>query len=122
VFFDVRVAWSEAWSRLRAEHPDIEEKLAEIEQACPTRARTIERLVASAGRWSGRAVRGEASPAELLKKLQVWQAAVLDALTELDHARAVRLCIDCGDSDVATVQPGLTSGRVCARCLREATP
>ena len=70
--------WAQAWSRLRAECPDLDERWASAER-CPSVARTM----ASAGRCAGRVLRGEASPSELLKKLLVWQVAVIDTLAVL---------------------------------------
>jgi hypothetical protein len=69
--------WKASWAQLRACHPDLEIRLAGLR---PTRSRALARLEASAARWSGRCLRGEAKPAALLLKLQVWQAAVVAEL------------------------------------------
>jgi hypothetical protein len=111
----VKAAWSAAWDRLRAECPDVEDRLASLPAA-------VHRLEASAGRWGARVLRGEADLLECEAKIADWADAVLGALAGLDQARSERLCIDCAADDVPTVAPGLTGGRVCARCLREATP
>lgn len=115
--------WAAAWSRLEAaEHPNVEERLAELEHARPTRARSLDRLASSAGRAAGRAIRGEATLADVEGRLRAWSDGVLAALAELDHGRSVRLCADCAADDVATILPSLTGGRICQRCAREVTP
>jgi len=82
----VAALWSATWSRLAAVHPDIEVKLAQLEQARPTRSRSLERLAGAAGRASNRVVRGAGTIVELETRLRAWSDAVLDALAELDHA------------------------------------
>jgi len=111
--------WKASWARLRTEHHDLDERWATIE-SCPSVARSM----ASAGREAGRVVRGAGSLAELKNRLGKWEASVLKALAAQDHARSERLCLDCAgtDAETETVLPGLTSGRVCRKCLREATP
>jgi len=69
--------WAASWSQLRAAFPAIEDHLAELESTRPTRFRALARLEASAARASGRVLRGTASPAELLRKLLLWEAAIL---------------------------------------------
>jgi len=109
-------AWAATWSRLAAAHGDLEGRLASL-----PRAGVVARLEASAGRQAGRAVRGgEAELEEFKARLARWEAAVANALAELDHARSLALCSDCGAAGVPTVAPGLTGGRVCQRCLRTA--
>jgi hypothetical protein len=72
--------WRASWAALRAVFPDIEQRLAQIEHQRPTRARALERLAASAGRAAGRCLRKEAKPSDLLRKLLVYQSAVLTEL------------------------------------------
>ena len=74
--------WSSAWTQLRAAYPDVESRLAQLERERPTRARALQRMEASAGRASGRCQRG--TPRDLLKKLLVWQQAIL---VELDQRK-----------------------------------
>jgi hypothetical protein len=69
--------WRASWAQLRACHPDLEDRLAELAHKRPTRYRALARLEASAGRAAGRCLRNEVSPAALLMKLQAWQAALL---------------------------------------------
>lgn len=114
----VKAAWAASWSRLLAEYHDAEARLADLEHAEPTRFRAIERLAGAAGREGGRVVRGGGSATELDARLRQWERAVADALAGMDHAKSLRLCADCGEADTDTVLPGLTGGRVCARCLR----
>jgi hypothetical protein len=109
--------WASAWARLASEHPDLEDRLAELER-CPG----VSRAMAAAGREAGRCQRGDGDLAELERRLRAFEAAALKAIAAQDHARSERLCLDCGAADVPTVAPGLTSGRVCTRCLRESTP
>jgi hypothetical protein len=73
----VMTLWRSCWLQLRACHPELDARLALLERQRPTRARALERLAASAGRAAARCVRGEATPAALLRKLWTWQAAVL---------------------------------------------
>jgi hypothetical protein len=113
----VTALWAAAWGRLAAEHPDLDGRLASVEHVP-----AVARALAAAGREAGRCQRGAGDLAELERRLSTWQASVLKALAARDQVRSVRLCIDCGDSDTPTIQPGLTGGRVCARCTREATP
>ena len=73
----VAALWRACWTQLEAAYPNLEQRLAALSKARPTKARALARLEASAGRWAGRVLRVEASPAELLRKLWGWQAAVL---------------------------------------------
>jgi len=112
---EVAALWSAAWSRLVSTYPDLEARLAEL-----PRAGVVARLESSAGRQAGRAVRGgETELAEFRSRLAKWEAAVVNALAEQDHARSLRTCGWCGRSNVATVGLGLTGARPCAECLGE---
>jgi hypothetical protein len=113
----VAALWSAAYQRLALEYLDIETRLPSVEQ-CPS----VARVQAAAGREAGRIQRGAGDLAELGRRLQTWEAEVLAAIAGQDSARSERLCIDCGAADVPTIQPGLTGGRICRRCLRESTP
>jgi hypothetical protein len=79
----VSTLWKTSWMQLEVAFPGITERLAQLERRRPTRHRFLARLEASAGRWGARVLRGEAKPGALLKKLQVWQGAVLDELEKL---------------------------------------
>ena len=72
--------WRLAWEQLGIAFPNIEQRLAQLERERPTRFRALARLEASAGRWAGRCLRGEALPLALLKKLWTWQLAVVTEL------------------------------------------
>jgi hypothetical protein len=111
----VHTMWAASWARILAEYPDAEARLAQL-----PRHGAVAQLEASAARWAARVARGEADAIELEAKLADWVDGVLGALASQDDARSRRLCIDCAADDVPTVAPGLTGGRVCARCLREA--
>lgn len=74
------MAWSAAWSQLRAAYPDVEARLARLEHQRPTRFRALQRLESSAGRATGRCLRGEVVPSVLLQKLLAWEQAVLAEL------------------------------------------
>jgi len=107
--------WASAWSRLTVEHPDLDDRWTSVEHGP-----AVARAMAAAGRESGRCLRLTTGDlAELDRRLRAWEASVLKALAAQDHARSERLCGDCGAENVDTVQPGLTGGRVCGRCLRE---
>lgn len=109
--------WAAAWTLLCASFPDAESRLAQLPHAGK-----VAKLEASAARRGSRVVRGELALPEFVARLREWENAAADALTKQDHARSLRTCLDCGTGDVPTVAPGLTSGRVCRRCLREAVP
>jgi hypothetical protein len=72
--------WQASWAQLRAAFPDLEARLAQLERERPTRFRALQRLQASAGRWAGRVMRGEATAAQHLKKLLTWQTALVAEL------------------------------------------
>jgi len=111
----VSALWAGAWNRLRAEYHNVDGRWPAIERL-PAVARTL----AAAGREAGRCQRGTGDLDELDRRLRVFEAAVLKAMAAEDQARSERLCLDCGgtDAETETVLPGLTSGRVCRRCLR----
>jgi hypothetical protein len=109
----VQALWAEAWARILEAFPDAEDRLRSLPHA-------VGELEASAARWCGRVVREETEIIEAEAKVAEWADAVLEALARQDHARSERLCSDCGAVDVSTVAPGLTGGRVCSKCLREA--
>jgi len=92
-----------AWNRILSTYPDAGERLADVELRLPFEAAAI----AACER------RGDAT---------AWEKAVLDSFAKVDTLRSFRVCGDCGVDDVCTLLPKLTGGRVCARCLREATP
>lgn len=94
--------WASAWTMLCASFPDAESRLAAL-----PRAGKVARLEASAARRGARVVRGELALSEFATRLREWLDAAADALTKQDHVASTRLCGDCGDSDVATVQPGV---------------
>jgi hypothetical protein len=77
---NVAKLWASAWTQLLAAFPNLEADLAQLERERPTKARALARLESSVGRASGRVLRGTASPVELLKRLQVWTAAVVGEL------------------------------------------
>lgn len=72
--------WRACWSQLDIAHPGVEQRLAQLEHTRPTRHRALARLEASAARWSGRVLRGEAKPGALLRRLLTFELAVLDEL------------------------------------------
>jgi hypothetical protein len=110
----IAALWGETWRRLRAEYPDVEESTASLPPA-------VHRLEASAARWAGRVVRGEADLVEFEAKLSDWEDAVIASLAAKDQARSLRTCGDCGAPDTATHATGLTGVRACSRCLKETT-
>ncbi len=115
----VAALWAESWARLAGEHPDLDDRWPTVE-----RLPAVARAMAACGREASRCQRGVGDLAELEIRLRAWELAVLKALAAADHAKSERLCLDCGGTDAKaeTVLPGLTSGRVCRKCLREATP
>jgi hypothetical protein len=102
---------------LCASFPDAESRLAKLPHAGK-----VAKLEQSAARRGARVVRGEIAISDFVARLREWENAAADALTKQDHTRSERLCLDCGAADVPTVSPGLTGGRVCSRCSREARP
>jgi hypothetical protein len=72
--------WATSWTQLRAAYPKVETRLVQLEHERPTRFRALQRLEASAARASARVVRGQVAPSVLLRKLLLWQMAVLAEL------------------------------------------
>ena len=112
----IAALWAAAWTLLCASFPDAEGRLAQLPHAGK-----VARLEASAARRGARVIRGEIALSEFASRLREWSTSAADALTKQDHALSLRTCLDCGAADVPTVRPGLTGGRACSRCLREAT-
>jgi hypothetical protein len=108
----VAAAWATAWSQLRVVHPDVEDLLAQLELAHPTRFRSLQRLEASAARCAGRVLRGEATAADLQTRLERWRDAVLAALEDFrTPARATQVAL-CRVGPAASFQrAGIEPGR-----------
>jgi hypothetical protein len=77
---DVKAAWSQTWARVSEVFPDFEARLALLSKRHPIQTRRLGRVAASAGRWSGRVLRGEGQLRDLELRLRVFERVVLHTL------------------------------------------
>jgi hypothetical protein len=76
----VRAAWAETWDRVAAAFPNFELRLAQLGKKHPVQIRRLGRVAGSAGRASGRCLRGEAQMPDLLARLRRFERVLMATL------------------------------------------
>jgi hypothetical protein len=77
---EVKAAWAATYAAVGALFPDFEVRLAQLSKRHPVQGRRLGRVAGSAGRASGRVLRGEAQRPDLLARLRRFERVVTNTL------------------------------------------